>query len=180
MDKASQFFGTAPRLTEGVSDIAAVLSPRDNRRLHGAIQAFERRFPQVGFTAAFMAVAPGVPLQSYAFWIFKRCALGGETATGGMNRHVFLLIDTTGQRSALMTGYGLEPFVSKQALTACLQSGLPGCLRHEYAAAATAILAAVEKTLREISSELPRIFGVSPIQPAPRENEPREEPASTY
>ncbi len=171
MEKAGQFFGAAPRLTGGVSDTSGVLNARERRRLGGLLTAFQRRFPQLGFTAAFIPVAHAVPLPAYAFWIFNKCALGGETMTGGMNRHLFLLVDTTCQRTALTVGYGLEPFVSKQVLTACLEAGAAAFSEGRYCKGACDVLAAAEKCLREISTALPRTFGVTSLRPEAKDEE---------
>src|SRR5262245_21392082 len=93
MEKAGAYFGAAPRLMSDVSDTAGVLTSGDVRRMRRRIAAFERRFPQTGFTVAFVSLAKGTPGPTYAWWIFNRCAPAGELKPGSADRHVFLLVD---------------------------------------------------------------------------------------
>ena len=82
MEKAAAFFGIAPRLIRGVSDSAGVLTSADLRVIRRRIADFERRFPQTGFTAAFMAVSKDFPGATYAYWVFNRCNPAGELGIG--------------------------------------------------------------------------------------------------
>ena len=112
MEKAEAYFGTVPPVMDGLNDHAGVLGPSGARRIRHRIAAFNRRFPQCGFTVVFMQLANGMPGATYTYWMFNRANPAGEMRQGSANRHVFLLVDTAGRNAWLTHGYGLEPFVS--------------------------------------------------------------------
>ena len=166
VEKASAFFGTAPRLEPGVSDPAGVLPCGDVRRVKRAIAGFERKFPQAGFTAAFMALPAETPGPAYTMWAFN-CGLPAAPARqGAANRHVLLLVDTAGGGAWMTPGYGLEPFVGTRHLQQCLDAAAPHFAAGRWAEGALAALAELEALFREIITSLPRIFGLIPAAPA--------------
>ena len=163
MEKAGAFFGTVPRLARGVSDSAGVLSTAESRRIRKDIAAFERRFPQCGFTAAFMALGKDIPGAAYTFWVFNRATLAGELDLGSRNRHILLLVDTAG-RSAWMTfGYGLEPFVGRKVLERGLKTAQPHFAAGRWGAGVSALLSAVNEAFREVFAALPGVYGLPPL-----------------
>lgn len=164
MDKATAFFGAPPRLVQGVSDSAEVLRPRDLRTIRRAIREFERRFPQAGFTVAFMTLGKDIPGATYAWWVFNRSNPAGELLQASANRHVFLLVDTASRGAWLTQGYGLEPFVSAAYLQQCLEKAQPLLARGQFAAAVAALLKELEAVLRTVAADLPRIFGLGLAQ----------------
>jgi len=178
MDKAEAYFGTAPRLIRGVSDTAGVLSAGDIRRMRRRIAAFERRFPQTGFTVAFMALGKETPGAAYAYWVFNRCNPAGELNQGSGNRHVFLLVDTAGQGAWMTVGYGLEPFIGADRLRQCLERAQPHFADGKYVAGVVALLDEVEIVFREVVASLPRVFGVQEAE-SPGAG-PAPEPATAW
>ncbi len=161
MEKASAFFGAPPRLDSGVSDNAGVLSGTDARRLNRAIKSFERKFPQAGFTAAFIAL-PGDTLgPAYTMWVFNRCHPGAGEISGSGNRHVLLLVDVSGGGAWMTLGYGLEPFVGARHLQRCLDAAYLHFATGRWAEGAHAAIAELNGLLREIHTSLPRIFGLT-------------------
>jgi uncharacterized membrane protein YgcG len=166
MEKAAAFFGIAPRLERGVSDSAGVLTPADIRVIRRAIAGFERRFPQAGFTVAFMSLAKDTPGPTYTYWVFNRSNPAGEMNQGCANRHVFLLVDTAGKGAWMTLGYGLEPFIGERHLQQVLQKAQPYLARAQYAAGVTELLAEMEIVFREVVTLLPRVFGLP--RPEPR------------
>lgn len=172
LEKAGAFFGTVPRLLRGVSDAAGVLKAGDIRRLKGAIGKFERRFPQAGFTVAFMPLPEGTPGPTYTYWVFNRCNPAGELHQGSDNRHIFLLVDTAGGDAWLTVGYGLEPFIGAQHLRPCLEKAQGLFAAGDYTAGVIALLEELESTLRAVVAELPRTFGLQRIETTPGAAEP--------
>jgi uncharacterized membrane protein YgcG len=160
MEKAGAYFGPAPRLLRGVSDTAGVLGSGNIRRIRRSIAAFERRFPQSGFTAAFMELGKEIPGATYAWWVFNRCNPAGEMSRGSANRHLFLLVDTAGQGAWLTVGYGLEPFIGGARLQQCLDRAQPHFAEGRYAAGVAALLAEAESVFRGVVAGLPRVFGI--------------------
>lgn len=167
MDKATAFFGAPPRLIQGVSDSAGVLSAGDTRTIRRAVREFERRFPQAGFTVAFMSLAKDTPAAAYAWWVFNRSNPAGELRQASANRHVFLLVDTASRGAWLTVGYGLEPFVGAEQLRQCVEKGQPYFARGEFAAGVAALLKETEAVLRATVAALPRIYGLPAAMPGP-------------
>jgi len=171
MEKATAYFGVPPRLLADVSDSAGVLRPADLRAMRRSISEFARRFPQAGFTAAFMALERDVPGAAYAWWIFNRCHPAGAMRQASANRHLFLLVDTAGRDAWLTLGYGLEPFVSEAQLRHCLERAQPHFAKEAWTAGVAALLKEAEEMLREVATSLPRVFGLTdaaqPVNPEP-------------
>lgn len=174
LEKAGAFFGTVPRLLRGVSDAAGVLKGADIRRLKAAILKFERRFPQAGFTVAFIPLPEGTPGATYTYWVFNRCNPAGELHQGSSNRHIFLLVDTAGRDAWLTVGYGLEPFIGEQHLSPCLAKAQPHLAAGAYPEAVITLLEELETTFRTVVAELPRTFGLQRLETARETGEPAE------
>lgn len=164
MEKAGAFFGSVPRLIRGVSDCAGVLSRAETRRIRRDIDAFECRFPQCGFTAAFMALGKGIPGAAYTFWVFNRCNLAGELNHGSRNRHILLLVDTIGCGAWLTLGYGLEPFIGRKNLDGMLEKAQPHFVAGKWGAGVAILLAGMETAFREVVEAIPRVYGLPPLR----------------
>jgi hypothetical protein len=160
MEKAAAFFVIAPRLMRGVSDSAGVLTPADIRTIRRGIAGFERRFPQAGFTVAFMALGKDTPGATYTYWVFNRSNPAGEMNQGCANRHIFLLVDTASRGAWVTLGYGLEPFIGERHLQQFLQRAHPFFASGRYAAGVTAMLEEIETVCREVVTQFPRVFGL--------------------
>ena len=74
-----------------------MLTAGEARRIKRAIRAFERRFPQTGFTVAFQPLGKDTPGATYTYWVFNRSNPAGELQQGRDNRHLFVLVDTAGR-----------------------------------------------------------------------------------
>lgn len=176
LEKAGAFFGTAPRLIRGVSDSAGVLAAADVRKIKRAIVQFERRFPQTGFTVAFMELPADSPGATYAYWVFNRSNPAGELNQGCENRHLFLLVDTAGGGAWMTVGYGLEPFIGERHLQQCLERTRTPFAAGEYASGVIALLGEAESVFREVIGTLPRAFGLNQNESAPQAQSEEAEP----
>jgi len=170
IEKAGAFFGTVPLLVRGVSDSAGVLTGAETRRIHRDIAAFERRFPQCGFTAAFMALGKDIPGAAYTFWVFNRSSLAGELNQGSRNRHILLLVDTRSCGAWITLGYGLEPFIGRKMLDEGLEAALPHFAAGRWGAGVGALLAGVAEAFREVVMAIPKVYGVTPRPNDRKEN----------
>jgi uncharacterized membrane protein YgcG len=125
MNRASRLLGSLPRIMPGVEDAAALLKPREMRKLKERVRELERRFPQVHVHVMVRNFSPEQPIELFAFWIFNGGQLAQEAHKGGENRDVLFIIDPVNHRMALMVGYGLEPFLRQQALDHLLATAAP-------------------------------------------------------
>jgi len=163
MEKAGAFFGASPRLERGVNDFAGVLNGSDKRSIRGSIMNFERRFPQCGFTVAFMALGKDIPGAAYAFWMFNRANQGADPGQGSRNRHLLLLVDTAARNSWMTLGYGLEPFISRKMLEGCMGAARPHFAAGKWGSGVSALLAGMELIFREVILAFPKIYGLPPF-----------------
>jgi uncharacterized membrane protein YgcG len=148
-----------PLLTPPVADLAGVLSPADHRSIRAAIAALHAEFPQVSICAMFVNIPPGVPAAVYTFWLFNRAQLFSAVEKGGDNLGVLLLIDPSSLKAVVMPGYGLEPFVSEDALRICLETMVRSLRSGNLREAILSALAALGQEMAGISAALPRVFG---------------------
>ena len=167
MEKAGAFFGAPPRLARGVSDSAGVLTAGEARRIKRAIRAFERRFPQTGFTVALLPLGKDTPGATYTYWVFNRSNPAGELQQGRDNRHLFVLVDTASRGAWMTVGYGLEPFIGERHLQQCLGKAQPQFAQGRFAAGVEMLLAATESVFREVIGTLPRVYGFPRPDAAP-------------
>jgi uncharacterized membrane protein YgcG len=164
LPKLDHFMGTVPAVNRGVSDRSGVLSAKEKNLLQACIDKLERRFPQVGFSVLLDVVKPEIPLHLHAFWIFNRSTVCTKLSTGGVNRDVFLDIDTLGRRSSLMIGYGLEPFMSAKHLNDLLEAARGPLAQGDYAAAIQLLLGNLQDLLHSLHQSLRKTYGAEPVE----------------
>jgi uncharacterized membrane protein YgcG len=125
MNRASSLLGAMPRIMPGLQDAAAVLNAREMRELKNLVLKLKLRFPQVNVHLVVRSFSTEQPFELYVFWIFNAANLSEEFHKGGENRDVLIVLDPTQMRVGLMVGYGLEPFVSEEALDHLLAMAEP-------------------------------------------------------
>lgn len=125
LNRAVALLGTLPRIMPGIQDVAAVLSPREVRKLTERIHDLKGRFPQVNVHMVVRSFSPEQPFELYVFWIFNGANLAEEAHKGGENRDVLIVLDPTQFRIGMMVGYGLEPFLRVEAIDHLLAMAEP-------------------------------------------------------
>ena len=125
LNRAIALLGTLPRIMPGIQDVAAVLSPREVRKLTEKIHELKRRFPQVNVHMVVRSFSPEQPFELYVFWIFNGANLAEEAHKGGENRDVLIVLDPAQLRIGMMVGYGLEPFLRVEAIDHLLAMAEP-------------------------------------------------------
>lgn len=162
LDALGSGFGKVPRLPERLNDSSRILRPHERRSLTCKINHFSRQFPQIRFAVALRNLDEDIDLAEYAFWVFNRSELCSDLEKGGLNFYMLLLIDFKHNRANLSIGYGLDPFISNQALTQMVGAGEEALAQGHYAAAISAILDESARVLHEISEAIPATYGINP------------------
>lgn len=108
--------GAVPRLSPVVADTTRSLASADHDLLKRRIAAIEKRFPELSLQVVIHHFPKEHPFSMHAFWLFNAAALDGVGKRGGDNHALLLTIDPARGESALMPGYGLEPFLSDEGL----------------------------------------------------------------
>ena len=164
MAALDQMLGIAPQLMEGVTDMTKELRPRQVRGIQRQIERLERVFPQVRFAMVMCHAPAKIPLPLYLFWLFNRGGLSSAVERAGMNRLIMLAIDTAAGNAASMIGYGLEPFLAQDQITACLQAMQPLLAAQQHGRAIEAFLLAMERQLIDSLADLDTAFGIGKFE----------------
>lgn len=159
LDAVDKLLGIPPNLQKPITDTQGALTFLARKKVEHCITEIERRHPLLHASVIFMNVPQQVSVGVYAFWLFNRGGLCSPVDKGGANHHVMLLIDPATSRAAAIVGYGLEPFVSLEALQLCLNEFAGAARTGSLAAGVAAFLAELDERLRLLCDELPRQFG---------------------
>jgi hypothetical protein len=103
---------TAPPL-DFLVDPTKVLPEDAAPALEASYAALQEKFPQVGITLSLLNLAPGTPLQEFAFWWFN------DAPGGNVERHwhLLLLFDAQSGGLSLTPGYALENYLLSSPLS---------------------------------------------------------------
>lgn len=166
LDRASKLLGPVPRLEHGVADMAGVLARGEAAKLHKAINRLGGSFPQLKFHVLLHLFPEEHPFELHVFWLFNRGNYSSEAHKGGNNHSLLLAIDPARGRSALMTGYGLEPFLGDEALDHLLELAEPAWIAGHWAQGIHEVIRGLDRLLASAAREAAAGFGLpSPANP---------------
>ncbi len=148
VDRLDELAGTVPRHDSLVTDYQEAMSPAAARRLSAFLLRLGRQFPQATFSAFFFPPPEGLPHRLYAFWLANRGRFSSLAARGGKNFSVLLLLDCDRGVAVLTVGYGLEHFLTEEALTLCLEKGRSRMQRGDYAGTVRVVMSEVARLMR--------------------------------
>ena len=160
LDKADVVFGASPILDAQCTDLAGVLSDRDERKIRATLALLARHFPQVQVSIVLEHLRPGVPLGAYTFWLFNRGNLAQPITSGGDCQLILFVVDARELHLSCMVGYGLEPLLREEALQEIVAIADPSLKEHHYAEGLLLALQRLDKELRLTSQLIPRAFGL--------------------
>ncbi|MGC4014615.1 MAG: hypothetical protein QM755_08895 [Luteolibacter sp.] len=123
--RTSALLGVLPRLSTGISDGSHRLTPAETAKLLKAKDVLERKFPQVTLQVVIYSFPQEHPFGLHVFWVFNAASFAGDAHRGVENHTILLAIDPDRAEGALMVGYGLESFVSREALDHLLELAGP-------------------------------------------------------
>lgn len=168
LNRANALLGPVPRLTDGVSDLAGLLPRGDAAKVAKAIGRLSWTFPQVTVQVLLHEFPAQHPFELNVFWIFNCGGLSLETNKGGENHTILLVVDPGQERSALMVGYGLEPFLGEEALDHLLELSEPAWMAGEWTRGILEVIAGLDRLLEGAALEVANGFGLSALATQPR------------
>lgn len=171
LDRANALLGPMPRIGTGVSDLAGVLAKGDARRIAKATSRLMWNFPQVTLHVLLHEFPAEHPFELHVFWIFNGGGLSLEAHKGGENRTLLLALDPVQGRSALMAGYGLEPFLGDEALDHLLELSEPAWKNGDWTRGILELIAGLDRLLESAALEVANGFGLSALASPPRRGE---------
>lgn len=123
--RTSALVGAVPRLQPMVADTTRSLKTADLRKLQGRIGQIQQRFPQLTLQVVMHPFPLEHPFAMYVFWLFNAASFAGDSKRGKNNHAILLAIDPGRGEAAIMPGYGLEPFLNREAVDHLLELASP-------------------------------------------------------
>lgn len=178
LERAARQFGIPPQLQVPLTDLAGVLSPRQVRAAQRCLAAFTRRFPQMFLHVVMAKLAVEQSLAATAFFYFNQGGLCAPLEKGGSCRDVLLLLDVEQRRAACIIGYGLEPFVSQEALNEIARATLPAMLQSRGLDAIRHAVEKAEEVFASAARSIPHDYGL--LEPEIQEHVPAADQSFAY
>jgi uncharacterized membrane protein YgcG len=117
--------GAVPRLSPLVADTTRLLRTADQAKLKKRILEIQNRFPQLALQVVMHQFPEDHPFSLHVFWLFNAASFAGDGNRGKDNHALLLAIDPARGESAIIPGYGLEPFLAHEALDHLLELAGP-------------------------------------------------------
>jgi uncharacterized membrane protein YgcG len=135
-----------------VADTTNSLSASDQSKLKRRITAMKQRFPELSMQVVMHHFPEEHPFSMHVFWLFNATALDCEGGRGKNNHALLLAIDPGRGEAAIMPGYGLEPFLTHQALDHLLELAGPAWAGELWADGILRALDGLDKWLETIAT----------------------------
>lgn len=168
LDRASALLGAVPRLGRGVCDTTGCLGKAEMQKIAKACGKLTWHFPQVTLNVLLHEFPADHPFTLHIFWLFNCGGFSAESTKGGENHGILLAVDPVQQRSALMVGYGLEPFLGDDAMDHLLELSEPAWRTKAWAKGILEVIAGLDRLLEGATLEAAAGFGLDPQAMRPR------------
>lgn len=160
LDRASALLGAVPRLGRGVCDTTGALKRAEMQKLAKACGKLSWHFPQVTLNILLHEFPKEHPFDLHVFWIFNCGGFSTENSKGGENHSILLALDPVQGRSALTVGYGLEPFLSDDAMDHLLELSEPAWRTRDWMRGIMEIIAGLDRLLESAALGVAAGFGL--------------------
>jgi hypothetical protein len=167
LDRATALLGPVPRMAQGVADLAGVLPPGDDLKIGKALSRLMWTFPQIKLHVLLHVFPEEHPFDLHVFWLFNCGGFSSESQKAGDNRTILLALDPSQERSALMVGYGLEPFLDDEALDHLLILAEPAWIAGDWTRGILEVITGLDRLLENTALEVGAGFGL-PALAAPK------------
>jgi uncharacterized membrane protein YgcG len=149
--RTSALVGAVPRLTPVVADTTRSLSQTEQQKLKQQIARIQRRFPQLVLQIVMHEFPQEHPFSMHVFWLFNAANFAGDSRRGKDNHALLLALDPVRGEAAIMPGYGLEPFLPREALDHLLELAGPAWEKQQWADGLSRVLDGFDKLLESIA-----------------------------
>lgn len=143
--------GASPRLAGTVSDVAKLMSPGDHDRIRRRILAIRMRFPQLILEVVTYRFPVEHPFSTHVFWLFNASDFAGALRRGRDNHTMMLVLDPGRSEVGIIPGYGLEPFLTDDALGHLLDLAGPAWESQRWADGILGVLNGLDTWLETIA-----------------------------
>lgn len=159
-EKLLKIMGPMPIIPGGVSQDKRRLGRWQAGALRKVIAQYQRRFPQSRLHLMVRTFPQKMELPVILFWIFNQAGLSQESARGGRNRDVVILIEPKRRQAGMIVGYGLEPMISQMDMDEVVREGRGFLDEGNYLKAFRAMVGVLTFKLKTVSVDFPRIMGL--------------------
>jgi uncharacterized membrane protein YgcG len=123
--RTSALVGAVPRLSAVVADTTRTLGTKAQAAIKKRIAEIQRRFPQIVLQVVIHTFPEEHPFGMHVFWLFNAGNFAGDSHRGKDNHALLIAVDPTRGESAIIPGYGLEPFLKPETLDHLLELAGP-------------------------------------------------------
>lgn len=149
--RTSTLLGVMPRLTQGVADTTGLLSAVGREKLKKRIAVIQRRFPQLVPQVVINAFPAEHPFAMHAFWLFNAGKFAADSNRGKENHTLLVALDPVRNEAAIVPGYGLEPYLTTEALDHLLELAAPDWKNQLWADGLLKVLGGLDPLLESIA-----------------------------
>lgn len=149
--RAGVLLGAVPRLEPLVADTTRSLKVKDHARLKNRIAEIQRRFPQLKLQVVIHQFPPEHPFSLHVFWLFNAASFAGDANRGKDNHALLLAIDPARGEAAIIPGYGLEPFLTHEAVDHLLELAGPAWENGSWADGILRVLDSLDRWLETLA-----------------------------
>lgn len=160
LDRATALLGAVPRIGRGVCDTTGVLSKRDVQKIAKAGGKLAWSFPQIALHVLLHEFPREHPFALHVFWLFNCGGLSSEHFRGEDNHAILLALDPVQGLSALTVGYGLEPFLSDEAMDHLLELSEPAWKSGDWTWGILEVISGLDRLLESAALEVSAGFGL--------------------
>lgn len=157
---ANSLLAPLPRTARGLTDTVGVLEKGADKKINRALNALERKFPQVDMHVLLRKFDGQFPLSTHLFWLFNQGDFCADNQKGGKNHAILLGLDPKSGKIGLIVGYGLEPFLPVKALDHTLEKAQPSLASGDFAQAIITVIEALSHLMKGICSNLDNTLGI--------------------
>lgn len=115
------------------------------------IAEIQRRFPQVVLQVVMHTFPEEHPFSMHVFWLFNAANFAGDSRRGKDNHALLIALDPTRGESAIIPGYGLEPFLKTETLDHLLELAGPAWQTGRWTDGLLRVLDGLEQLLESIA-----------------------------
>ncbi len=149
--RTSALVGAVPRLAPVVADTTRSLTQPEQQKLKQQVSRIHRRFPQLVLQVVMHEFPVEHPFSMHVFWLFNAANFAGDSRRGKDNHALLLALDPVRGEAAIMPGYGLEPFLHREALDHLLELAGPAWENRHWADGISRVLDGFDKLLESIA-----------------------------
>lgn len=173
LEQVKRLLGYRQVTAEPLIDHACCLSIADAQAVRMALDAFERRFPQVAITVFLGDLPEGINPAMAGVWLLNQAELERFGKVRQSSFALALIINPVTGQAGIATGYALEDILPPATIQALLGRASPLLWHREHARAIGLMVDDLDKTMRRqgrahrrqmIASTVGRLLGLRPAE----------------